>query len=307
MTNRYLCSPICKRFLPRLQAEENGQSLVIFSLFLTILIGILGLVLDMGYGVARQRQMQLAADTAAMSGAYDLAQGRSASVAVTRMGQVLVANGADSALSTFTVSSGNVTDVRARSTVNTLFSSIFGIDAFPVSARARAAAGQVNAAINLMPFVVQENQWVPGQSVQLWAGGSGGAGNSGWVAWRGYSKSDLATLISDPTRSGNIVIGDRIPAVTGVSFNPLVGALAGIVNQVVIVILYDPRQTTGTGSNLTYRVRGFAHFLVTGYVSAGSDSRIIGRFVLQSDSNVTFGGTINPGVNIGVQGVAMLE
>lgn len=80
MTNRYLWKPLRKRFLSRLHAEENGQSLVIFSLFLTILIGILGIVLDVGYSNVMQRQMA-AADAAALAGAHDLASSQGVVVA----------------------------------------------------------------------------------------------------------------------------------------------------------------------------------------------------------------------------------
>jgi len=296
------------RQIPRtLHDEERGQSLVLLSISLIVFIGMMGLVLDIGYGVARQRQMQVAADAAALSGAYDLAQRRADNVAVTRMQQSLAANGAEIGISTFTVTSSSVTDVWARTTVTPLFASLLGMEAFPVTAHARAAAGQVGNAVNLMPFVVQESQWAPGQSVELWAGGSGGAGNSGWVAWHGYTKNDLATLIAQPHRSGNVQIGDRVPAVTGVSFNPLLTPLNALINQVVTVVLYSPAETAGTGSNVTYRVRGFAYFRITGVVSAGSDSRIVGTFVLQSDSNVEFGGNVNPGVVIGAQGVGLLQ
>lgn len=55
-----------------LRRPRTGQTLVIFALASTLLIGVLGLVLDAGYDYAWRRQMQNTADAAALAGANAL-------------------------------------------------------------------------------------------------------------------------------------------------------------------------------------------------------------------------------------------
>lgn len=314
MTNRYLWRPLRKRFLPRLHTEENGQSLVIFSLFLTIFIGILGIVLDVGYSNVMQRQMQLAADAAALAGAHDLASaqggggllggGDAENTALARMQAILTANKADVALSDFEVIDGSRTDVVARASVPTLFSGLFGIDQIEVAAHASAAIGQLIESGNLMPFVIEQDEWALGQSVALWKD-KNGPGNFGWVHWAGQGPNTptLSANISNPSQSDVVAIGDRINGHTGVSFKPVQGDLNAWIGETVTIILYDADEIEGSGHNLTYKVAGFAKFVMTGTYSQGNNSEIYGTFV----SYVAFGQAINPGVTTGAQGIGLLQ
>lgn len=284
--------------------EESGQSLVVFSIFLTILIGMLGIVLDLGYSNVIQKQMQVAADTAALAGARDLASGESENTAITRMQQILTANKADAALSSYTVTNGSTTEVWARVIIPTLVSGLFGLDEIQIDAYASAATGQIQEANNLMPFITEEDEWVLGQPITL-IGGKNGPGNFGWIRWSGQNPSTptLQYNIDNPSQSDTVAIGDRVSGHPGVSFNPVQSNLNAWIGQTVTVILYDPSEIQGNGNNLTYRTRGFAHFVITGTYSHGNDSEIYGTFV----SKVTFGGAINPGITTGAQGIAILR
>ncbi|HLV99387.1 MAG TPA: TadE/TadG family type IV pilus assembly protein [Ktedonobacterales bacterium] len=51
---------------------ERGQTLVIIALLTTILIGILGLAVDVGYAYSERRQIQNAADASALNGAREM-------------------------------------------------------------------------------------------------------------------------------------------------------------------------------------------------------------------------------------------
>jgi Flp pilus assembly protein TadG len=66
-------SPVRRRWTHRRQRPPlAGQTLVIFALATLVLVGALGLVLDGGYDYAQRRQMQNAADAAALAGASAL-------------------------------------------------------------------------------------------------------------------------------------------------------------------------------------------------------------------------------------------
>lgn len=269
-----------------------------------VLIGLLGIVLDMGYSNVIQKRMQAAADAAALAGARDLAAGEADSVAIARMQQILTANKADASLSTYTVSNGSTTEVWARVILPTLVSGLFGIDEIEIDAYASAATGQIQESGSLMPFITQEAEWVVGQPVTL-IGDKNGPGNFGWIRWAGQNPSTptLQYNLNNPSQSDTIAIGDRVNGHPGVSFNPVQSHLNAWIGKTVTVILYDPAETQGNGNNLTYKTRGFAYFVITGTYSHGNDSEIYGTFV----SKATLGGAINPGVKTGAQGIALLK
>ncbi|MDQ2684109.1 MAG: Tad domain-containing protein, partial [Chloroflexota bacterium] len=52
---------------------SRGQIMILFALFLTAMLGVLGLAMDVGYAVSQRRMMQNAADLAAISGALSVA------------------------------------------------------------------------------------------------------------------------------------------------------------------------------------------------------------------------------------------
>lgn len=56
--------------------EDSGAIAVLFALSLVVLIGLAALAVDVGYWYASKRQLQTAADAAALAGAQDLAKGK---------------------------------------------------------------------------------------------------------------------------------------------------------------------------------------------------------------------------------------
>lgn len=57
---------------PRRRRGERGQTLIIVALLTTILIGVLGLSVDVGYAYSERRQIQNAADASALNGAREM-------------------------------------------------------------------------------------------------------------------------------------------------------------------------------------------------------------------------------------------
>ena len=56
-------------FVKRLRRDESGQTLVLAAIMLPVLIGFVGFAIDVGYAFDYKKQMQMAADSAAMAGA----------------------------------------------------------------------------------------------------------------------------------------------------------------------------------------------------------------------------------------------
>ena len=73
--------------------DESGQVLVLTAASLVALMGFMGLAIDVGMLLRTQRQMQIAADAAAVAGALDYKYNGSGSSAVTQGCNAATANG----------------------------------------------------------------------------------------------------------------------------------------------------------------------------------------------------------------------
>lgn len=82
--------------------DESGQSLVLIALCMTVLIGFLGLAIDVGILYRTKQNAQIAADAAAVAGAQDLLYGGTNATAK-------AAGKAASSLNGYTDGSGGVT------------------------------------------------------------------------------------------------------------------------------------------------------------------------------------------------------
>ena len=73
--------------------REQGQSLVLFALMLTVMLGFVALTVDVGLAFLERRQMQNAVDAAALAAAQDLSFGQSNEIAEARAYDYMERNG----------------------------------------------------------------------------------------------------------------------------------------------------------------------------------------------------------------------
>lgn len=127
-----------------MRRRQIGQSLVLFVVILPGLLAVCALGLDAGNLYLQRRQMQAAADLAALAGARLLPD---ASSAIARAQQTATANGYSSTVAVTTPYGGDATRIEVRIThpVPTFFLPILGVPQMDVSARsvARTTAGAV--------------------------------------------------------------------------------------------------------------------------------------------------------------------
>lgn len=284
--------------------DERGQSLVIIAIAMTSFIAILGLVIDIGYAFARYRQMQTAADAAALAGTRELAYGHGEIAALSRMEQLLISNGADADSSSYEVVDDRA-KVQARVSVNPVFTPIFGLHQFEVGAQAEAVYGQSAEMADILPFAVNEDLWVLEQQVNIWVGETGPGGNYGWVRWPGQSLSTsvLRDNIDGPSNSGVLHIGDAVAGRPGLSMSAVRPNLEAKIGQIVNIFFYNAEEITGEGANLRYTVTGFGKFQITEVRSAGVASEISGYFI----QAVVLGGQITPGTTRGVMATGLTQ
>jgi hypothetical protein len=136
----------------RRRNPEQGQSLVLVACALLALIGILGLSIDMGYYRYVHRELQTAADAAALAGAMDIYYGDVTTAARAASGENGFTNGANNVTVTVAnppttgpfAGTGYPTYVQATVTqtnIPTFFSKILGFNNVTLSATSVAAGG----------------------------------------------------------------------------------------------------------------------------------------------------------------------
>ncbi len=249
--------------------DERGSTLVFLTLVLLVLIGFAGLALDGSHAYLERRHMQTAADAAALAGARDLALGRDPSSIITNY----VSHNRGTLSSWSIINDGTGIRVQAHTNVATWFARAVGVNTIPVTAASEAGFLPVWGVGNLLPMSVCTADVHVGGEVMtfLWDNNLQGPGNFGWLSWNGAQAFPyLEDNIRHPSNSGAWQIGDTIPGFTGDACHPTEDALFGWLGRPVIIPLYgyDGGVCTpqGGGSNLTYRVAGFAEFILQGYV-----------------------------------------
>lgn len=296
----------------RTASGEAGQSIVLIAFLLVALLGIAALVFDGGTAYAKRRQMQNAADSAALAGARQLARVASDSTINSAIRDYAITrNGADTytatyypggqALGTGSVPTGATgVTVNTRGSFQTFFLSVLGGNGGAVGAASTSAYGNIGgiSTVNggVYPIARSCNQsslslcgFQIGQSYDIWQGG--GSGNLGWLTWNGDGSASAleaallppgtASQYRDPVSgSTQLQVGGWVSGSSGVS------GTAGVKNQLdywvsqgrvgnpMLMIVYD--QSTGSGSSVRYRVAGFAAFNLTSYDLTGK--HITGTF-----------------------------
>lgn len=153
---------------------ERGQTLVIVALTITVLMLMAGLAVDVGMAYNDRRDMQTAADAAALAGAQQLCDDKgetAALAAATSIGQL---NGATAVEPVASLGSdARSIRVVTRTDARTFFFRIIGIDSVPVSAAATAECSCASSIGATWPILFDVETWVDdvgcGETFLVWA------------------------------------------------------------------------------------------------------------------------------------------
>ncbi len=152
--------------------SEQGATLVYFSMILIVLMGFVALAVDLGYFYSERRQMQNAADAAAIAGAWALCNNQAWNAESTAETYALE-NGAESV--DVSIDEWKV-EVTAGKTIDTFFAGVLGVNDITVTAEAEASCGQTDSTCNLWPVAFNLSDWEAlqeqscGSVFYLWAG-----------------------------------------------------------------------------------------------------------------------------------------
>lgn len=280
--------------------DQRGQAFVLTCIFIVSLLGMAALVLDIGSWYRAQRDVQAAADAAALAGAQalpaDTARAISLANEYTRKNDDYTV---DEIRFVGKFASTDTISVRLSTDAPGFFAKVFGIDSVNVHARASARAHGVSAARWVAPIVVNEqhpklsgpacqpnpcsgttrihlaNLHKPGSGDAAGAfalldllGGNGSVGESELADWmkRGFDKyMGRGIYHSVPSAKFN-----------GSSFCQ---AVEDHIGDVVLFPVYaDPPGILSSGSNARYQIIGWVGFRISAVDCRGSKGWVEGEF-----------------------------
>jgi Flp pilus assembly protein TadG len=303
--------------------DQKGQATVLTLVFLTVVLGMAALVLDIGSWYRADRAAQSTADAAALAGAQALPDDPSAAVSAAL--QYANKNGGgvgsgDVTLSTQIVPNDTIT-VHVKRTAPAFFAKLFGFAFAQVGATATARAENVSAVKYVAPIVVHyKHPFLNctraanptcnptfGATTTLTLsdlhqpGGGSGSGAFGLI---NLNQNDSTGNIGAGTLANWLANGfdqymqlGNYYSAPSANFNnsQFLASLDSVIGKEVLFPVY--RLLTGPGSNAQYDIIGWVGFVIQSYNVQGSSSTITGYFThfiadgiqVQSGGNPDFG------------------
>ncbi|MGI8401220.1 MAG: pilus assembly protein TadG-related protein [Gemmatimonadaceae bacterium] len=272
-----------------IRSDNRGQTTVLTLVFMTALLGMAALVLDMGSWYRADRALQQTADAAALAGAQALPEstGNATGLAIQYAGKN--GGGLDGSGITFSGSfmANDTIKVNMTKQAPGFFSQVFGLKSVTVGAHASARVGTMDEAQYVAPIGVDEkhemlsgsgcpcfgepttldlNKVGPGAFRILNIDGShGGTGQQILAAWIMRGLDAYMPL-------------DWYNSDSGAKFNAseVKAALTARIGTELLFPVY--RAIQGQGSNLQYEVIGWVGFHLTGFKGNGNNGTLDGWF-----------------------------
>jgi Flp pilus assembly protein TadG len=270
---------------------ESGQVFVFVAFILMVLVGMAALVIDVGSWYRADRQLQTAADAAALAGAQELPNEASASSTAVDYSELNDA-GLDDLFADPNVNPvGDTIHVTATATAPGFFARIYGAAFNKVNLSAEAEA-QIRTALT-MKHVAQfvfskDHKFISGPGCPCFDQETTAPlendrlpGNFGIISLEdgvNPTPGELASWIQDGY-GGYLELGtyDGGP---GAEFNSsqVRDAMTARFGTELLFPVYDPDTSSGSGSNAEYNVIGWVAFHLTGFKPHGNKGSITGYF-----------------------------
>lgn len=277
----------------RLYEDEQGNGLLLFSLFFLVFIGISGLVVDAGILYKTKSELRRTANTSVLSGAQELTNSNSAVVEVVQ--NILKADNEDTSLKEIQIKpkGENRLEITLEKEVPLYFMKLFKLNSIKINASASAIIAPLTSAEGAVPLGIDKSiplEYMKEYKLKVDAGDST-VGNFGVLALSGVGANlyeqdlmygyDNVLKIGDiiPTQTGNIEGKTR----NGVNFriNSSPYSLNDYTHRddprVILILIYEPYEIS-TNQLKAVKVCGFAYFYLKEPMGK-SDSEIRGYFI----------------------------
>ena len=274
--------------------SEQGQVVVVMVAFLAVLLGVAGLVLDVGSWYKEDRATQAAADAAALAGAQGLpastdAASKLADEYATKNG------GGDVEISFGTkVAANDLITVTVARPAPAFFTKLFGIASVQVNARATARVVVASQARYVAPITVNEQHPMlqcgcfddPTQVALINLHNPGGGDSAGAFGLLNLDSQQDGGNIGSDTLADWITDGyqDSLPlgkydSAPSANFNSgnIKEALDDRIGTELLLPVYR-EPIIGSGSGAVFNIIGWVGFVPTSYTLGGSSGTIRGYF-----------------------------
>ena len=330
--DRELSQPAVEPAVPKpahKRRSQAGQTLPMMMFFMVSLLGVAGLVIDVGGWYLQKRQVQAAADASALAGANQLPVGWSTaqSTAQTEYTNNGKAGDSTSITNTTDLAANDSVTVSASRVAPGYLTRVFGLSGVTVSGSATATIESVvgyASTGNVMPWGIMRGSYTVGSSYSMKIANDGSSqsgaldvpyenGCSGSSGSSDYRNLINGTTLACPLSVGQILglqsgsipgptqqgITDRIgvfkPANQIVTIGP--NGTATVIDasspQLVLIPIIEnvDGSTNWTGGSMHVRIVGFAWFVITSVTGNGQKVTVTGEFVsiATSDGNATLG------------------
>jgi Flp pilus assembly protein TadG len=300
--------------------NQTGQATILTLVFLTVLLGMAALVLDVGSWYRADRDTQSTADSAALAGAQALPDSTADASSLASNYAGKNGGGLDGVSFSSSYGPNDTIKVTVKKPAQGIFTRLFGVSSINVGSKASARTALISSAKYVAPIVVKNTHpkllgttgcpcfdsgnvttiplaknGAPGAFDLLNLDGSRGGTSPGTLAdWmlKGYDGYlDIGQYYSDP----------------GAKFNSsqMQDALQQRIGTVLLFPVYD--QIVGNGANAQYHVIGWVGFHLLSFDARGSSGSITGYFteVIWSGLQATSGSGQPP--NFGARSVQLID
>lgn len=299
--------------------KEDGAVAVLIGLALLTLLVTSATVVDAGALYWEKRQVQTAADGAALAAVFDLAEGKGSYQAQVTAAQYVGDNlPGKNAQVDFQVVGSNKARVAVTTNPDLFIAPVIGVRTAAVHASATAKYGVADKVTNLVPFMVPQYKVAPhtgagnpgvfefGDDRPL-PGPEKGTQQKGYFWLSDFDGGANGTPAFDSWirdgYKGEVGVGD-IENGTGMK-TALKGALEDRMATDPLIVLPVYKATEGGGDNGKYKTVGFVEFHINSFDLQGSPKSITGYF---TTGTVTTGfDSDDDGANYGVMAINLVE
>ena len=273
--------------------EENGSALVLFTLSFVVILGIAGLVIDLGMAYNTKSHLKKTANAAVLSGAQELTNSNDAVKAV--VDNILEAHKESGSLKEAAIMSNGQSSLRValEKDVPTYFLKLFKLNSIKVSAASAASIAPINRGSGAVPLGIDDSiplEYMKEYTLKVDSGDSE-YGNFGILALSGPgaqlyeqdlqygSKTELKVGDIVDTQTGNVegktrtAINARITACS----NPVNDFVHRDCPRIVLILVYKPHNVVSNQLKQV-EITGFAYFYIKEPMSM-QDSSIKGYFI----------------------------
>ncbi|MDP4180910.1 MAG: Tad domain-containing protein [Bacillota bacterium] len=270
--------------------SNKGSSLIIFTITITIVLGIAALTLDIGDVVIEKAKLSNAVDAATIAGAQELVTDKFNAANV--VDEYMDTNVSDYInLKKVIDSDDRGIEVSSEKNVKYFFANVLGFNNKNVKATAKARVENISSLKGIRPIAVVQQTFTYGKLYTLKEGGGGGSTGN-------YAPIDLggtgARVYGDNLLngySGTINVGDIILTETGniagatqTSINSIIGQCADTYDNYSLncprVLFLPVVNTLSVNGKKAIQVLGFATFFLEGFSNdVNGQVDVIGRFI----------------------------